>query len=63
MALQWANKAMRRVANSGVYRRELSTYALPTLKYKYDELEPHIDATTMQVRYTQIHLHLYYAFN
>ncbi len=50
MALQWASKAMRRVASRSPGARPLSTYALPTLKYKYDALEPHIDATTMQVR-------------
>lgn len=52
MALRWATNAIRQVSGKsiGETRRQLSTYALPSLKYKYEALEPHIDATTMQVR-------------
>ena len=30
-------------------------YTLPKLKYSYDALEPHIDATTMEIHYTKHH--------
>lgn len=30
-------------------------FELPTLPYSYDELEPHIDARTMEVHYTKHH--------
>jgi len=47
MALRHLTRGMgSRVAQA----KQLSTYALPPLKYAYDALEPHIDATTMQVR-------------
>ena len=31
------------------------TYALPTLPYAYDALEPYIDARTMEIHYTKHH--------
>ena len=31
------------------------TYALPTLPYAYDALEPYIDALTMEIHYTKHH--------
>ena len=31
------------------------TYALPTLPYAYDALEPHIDTQTMEIHYTKHH--------
>lgn len=46
MALRLATRAMGLKSCS----RNMSTFALPPLKYGYDALEPYIDATTMQVR-------------
>ena len=30
-------------------------FTLPELKYQYTELEPHIDATTMEIHHTKHH--------
>lgn len=40
---------------AGAGSRNVSTYVLPPLKYKYDALEPHIDGKTMQIHHTRHH--------
>ena len=33
----------------------MEEFQLPNLPYAYDELEPHIDAKTMEIHYTKHH--------
>lgn len=46
---------IRAIGTRAQQAQQMSTYALPPLKYKYDALEPHIDATTMQIHHTRHH--------
>ena len=33
----------------------MTTYTLPEMPYKYDALEPHLDARTMEIHHTKHH--------